>query len=129
MNYGENLIKVGTDLIEVNRIKESIEKYGENFLKKVFTKKEIEYCNKYKMKYERFAGKFAAKESIQKALMAAFPGKTFSLNKIEILNDEKGRPHVKLHDDIEKYNDQFDFELSISHIKELATATIIMVGK
>jgi len=48
---------------------------------------------------------------------------------IEILNDEKGRPYVNLKNEIESYSRQFDFELSVSHIKELATATIIMVKK
>lgn len=123
------MIKVGTDLVEVNRIKNAIENSGNGFLGKVYTEKEIEYCEKYRLKFERFAGKFAAKEAVQKALMAVFPNEIFSLNKIEILNDENGRPHVVLKDDLEKYNQQFDFEISISHVKELATATTIMVKK
>jgi holo-[acyl-carrier protein] synthase len=123
------LIKVGTDLIEVERIKKSIQNHGENFLKKVFTEKETEYCEQFQSKYERYAGKFAAKEAVQKALMAAYPQGFYSLINIEILNDEKGRPYVNLKNEIESYSRQFDFELSVSHIKELATATIIMVKK
>ena len=62
-------IKTGIDIIEVNRIKESIEKLGDKFLNKIYTPLEIEYCNsKNKVKYQHFAARFAAKEAIFKAL-------------------------------------------------------------
>ena len=123
------MIKVGTDIIEVSRIKDSIEKYGENFLIKVFTPAEISYCNKYKIKEERFAGKFAAKEATQKALMAAIPDVLFPLNKIEILNNKLGNPYILLLGEIYEYSQHFQLEVSISHIKKLATATTILVEK
>ena len=123
------MIRVGTDIIEVNRIQQSIEKYSTKFLQKVYTEKEIAYCEKYKLSYERFAGKFAAKESAQKALMAALPDTSFPLKKIEILNDSYGRPVIHLRDDLTKFNDRFDLQLSVSHIKEIATATTILVEK
>ena len=59
----------GTDIIEINRIKQNIEKYGDKFLKRIFTKKEIEYCEKRKnSKYQSYAVRFAAKEATYKAL-------------------------------------------------------------
>jgi len=123
------LIKVGTDIIEVKRIMDSIEKYGENFIKKVFTSGEVEYCKKFKHSGERFAGKFAAKESVQKALMSILPETTFPLHQIEIQNDEHGRPIVILQGSLEKFNHIYTLETSVSHIKEMATATTILVGK
>ena len=57
-------ITCGTDIIEIERVKESIENIGEKFLKRVFTDKEIEYCESKKaQKYQHYAGRFAAKES------------------------------------------------------------------
>ena len=62
-------VNCGIDIIEIDRIKESIEKTGENFLNKVFTKKEIEYCeSKKKQKYQHYAARFATKEAAFKAL-------------------------------------------------------------
>lgn len=120
---------MGTDIIEVIRIKNSIEKYGEKFLKKVFSEREIEYCKKFKYSDERFAGKFAAKEATQKALMAKMPDTTFPLNQIEIQNDDFGRPVIYLTGELEKYNQKYRLEVSVSHIKEIATATTILVEK
>ncbi|MGN0688933.1 MAG: holo-ACP synthase, partial [Oscillospiraceae bacterium] len=58
---------VGTDIIEIERIKESIENYGKSFLEKVFTEQEIHYCEKHKkMKYQHYAARFAAKEAVSK---------------------------------------------------------------
>ena len=57
-------ISCGTDIIEIERIKESIENLGENFLKKIYTENEIKYCeSKKNMKYQHYAARFAAKEA------------------------------------------------------------------
>ena len=62
-------VKCGTDIIEISRIKESIEDLGEHFLKRVFTDKEIEFCESKKaQKYEHYAARFAAKEAAFKAI-------------------------------------------------------------
>ena len=62
-------IKTGIDIIEVSRIKDNIESYGDKFLNRVFTKNEIEYCNSRNVqKYQSYAGRFAAKEAVFKAL-------------------------------------------------------------
>ncbi len=125
----DSLIKVGTDIIEVNRISESIKKYGDKFIRKVFTEQEFDYCKQYKLSDERFAGRFAGKESTQKALMATFPGQSFPLNKIEILNNDDGAPKITLLDQLSTFQKEVELEISISHIKEIATATTILVKK
>ena len=61
-------ITTGTDIIEVNRIEESIEKFGDKFLKEIFTNNEIEYCESKKNKYQHYAARFAAKEAVFKAI-------------------------------------------------------------
>ena len=89
-------IKCGVDLIEINRIKDSIEKLGDTFLKKVYTKKEIEYCeSKGVTKYEHYAARFAVKEAVFKAVSEEVKDKyEISWKDIETTNDENGRPKV-----------------------------------
>lgn len=115
----------GTDIIEIGRIKNSIENTGTKFLNKVFTKKEIEYCeSKSKQKYEHYAGKFAAKEAVFKAVSKILNDKySVTWKDIEVLNDMQGRPYVNLLNiDMEKIE---NIDISISHCKEYATANAI----
>lgn len=119
-------INCGTDIIEVCRIKESIEKMGDKFLNKIYTEKEIEYCNsKNNMKYQHFAARFAAKEAIFKAISNMLKDKyEITWKDVEILNDENGRPYVHfLNND---YNIK-QIDISISHLKEYAIANCIIV--
>ncbi len=118
-------IKCGTDIIEVSRIKESIEKLGEKFLNKIYTKKEIEYClSKNNMKYQHFAARFAAKEAIFKAISSLLKNKyEITWKDVEVLNDENGRPYVHFLNNI--YNIE-QIDISISHLKEYAIATCIV---
>ena len=128
MNSKEKKLKIncGTDIIEVCRIKESIERKGDNFLNKIYTEKEIEYCNsKNNMKYQHFAARFAAKEAIFKAISNILKDKyEITWKNVEILNDENGRPYVHfLNND---YNIK-QIDISISHLKEYAIANCIIV--
>lgn len=128
MNSEEKKLKIncGTDIIEVCRIKESIERKGDNFLNKIYTEKEIEYCNsKNNMKYQHFAARFAAKEAIFKAISNILKDKyEITWKDVEILNDENGRPYVHfLNND---YNIK-QIDISISHLKEYAVANCIIV--
>lgn len=128
MNSEEKKLKIncGTDIIEVCRIKESIERKGDNFLNKIYTEKEIEYCNsKNNMKYQHFAARFAAKEAIFKAISNTLKDKyEITWKDVEILNDENGRPYVHfLNND---YNIK-QIDISISHLKEYAIANCIIL--
>ena len=118
-------IKCGTDIIEVSRIKESIEKLGDKFLNKIYTKKEIEYClSKNNMKYQHFAARFAAKEAIFKAISSILKNKyEITWTDVEVLNDENGRPYVHFLNN--NYNIE-QIDISISHLKEYAIATCIV---
>ena len=122
-------IKCGTDIIEIKRIKESIETIGEKFLQRVFTEKEIEYCeSKQQQKYQHYAARFAAKEAAFKAVSESLNDKyALSWQDVEINNDENGRPKIN----INKINiDQIEnIDLSISHCIEFACANVVVLYK
>ncbi|MGM0366365.1 MAG: holo-ACP synthase [Actinomycetota bacterium] len=83
---------VGTDIIEVHRIAEAVNKYP-LFVSRVYTRREIAYCeNKGSVRHHSFAARFAAKEAVAKSLGTGF-GKNLSLTDIEILSD-KAKPEV-----------------------------------
>ncbi len=90
-------IKCGTDIIEIARIKEAIEDTGDAFIKRIYTKSEIDYCeSKKKMKYQHYAVRFAAKEATFKAVSEFFAPFEITWKDIEVTKDENGRPSLKL---------------------------------
>ncbi|MBN2479232.1 MAG: holo-ACP synthase [Parachlamydiales bacterium] len=115
---------IGTDIIEVKRLKNVIKRKGNAFLEKVFTKKEIEYCQKFKKNpYPHLAARFAAKEALSKALGIGL-GKISFLD-IEITNDSRGKPIIELSSSIKKEFNNPTILLSISHTEIYALATVI----
>ena len=122
-------ISCGTDIIEIDRIKESIESLGENFINKIYTQNEINYCeSKHKMKFEHYAARFAAKEAIFKAISKTLEDKySITWKDVEILNDKNGRPYVNLiTKKIEKIQ---DIDISLSHCQKYAIANVIIILK
>ncbi len=111
---------LGNDIIEISRIEGVIARLEKRFLDRVFTKKEQEYCLKHKESAKNFAGRFAAKEAIVKAL-----GSGISWLDMEILNDENGKPVVYLSSTVKEHFDDPKIMISISHCKEYATAVAI----
>lgn len=116
---------LGNDIIEIDRVKNAIER-TETFVKKVFTDKEIEYAEKGNRKYEIYAGRFAAKEAVAKAMGT---GIKFPMTDIEILNNEEGKPFVELHNDLKEKYCGYIFMVTISHNKTSAMATAIAINK
>lgn len=115
----------GTDIIEINRIKESIEKMGDSFKNRIFTQNEINYCeSKNSVKYQHYAARFAAKEAIFKSISKVLDNKfDISWKNIEILNDTNGKPIAKfINVNIEGLK---QIDISISHCRDYATATAI----
>ena len=122
-------ISCGTDIIEIKRIKESIEDLGNKFLERVYTNTEIEYCeSKRSQKYQHYAARFAAKESVFKAISRKLNNKyDIGWKNIEVVNDENGRPHAGLLDiEIQEIE---EMDVSISHCKEYAIANVVVVWK
>lgn len=123
-------IYTGTDIIEIERVKNSIENIGKRFIEEIYTQKEIEYCeSKKNAKYQHYAARFAAKEAIFKAVSKLLNNKfDISWKNAEIINDENGRPYInflntKIMEKIE------DIDISISHCKEYAVATVVVMYK
>lgn len=117
---------IGTDIVEVERIEKSINR-TDKFLEKVFTQREVDYCNSKPNRYERYAGRFCAKEAVSKALGTGV--RNFSLTDLEILNDELGKPIIYFNEKLEKLEKDYEIHLSISHCKNYATATAIIFKK
>lgn len=119
-------IKTGIDIIEVSRIKNAIETTDKKFLYKVFTEKEIEYCNsKLANKYEHFAARFAAKEACLKAISDLLENKfDITWKEIEIENAKSGKPLIKLHKNIKEIE---SIDVSLSHVKEYAIASVSII--
>ena len=112
---------IGIDIIEIERIKKSIEKYDDLFLNKIFTQTELDYCLSKQNKYQHFAARFAAKEAIAKAIATGW-SEGFKWKDIEIYNEPSGLPRVKLFGNLQKFR-QFkltflDFR-KISFVKQI----------
>lgn len=118
------ILGVGNDIIEIERIRASIERFGERFLNRLFTANEQKYCLAHKDPAKNFAGRFAAKEAFVKALGTGFR-KGVSWLDIEILNDAYGKPCITLSEPLKELTHPSQFSLSISHCRDYATAVII----
>ncbi|MEN2993874.1 MAG: holo-ACP synthase [Thermodesulfovibrio sp.] len=109
---------VGVDIVSVERIKKIYERYGERFLKKIFTEEEISYSFKHSNPFPHLAARFAVKEAVIKALKKQ---KGLTLKKIEVRNNFDGSPEVKINGLNKK------FFISISHEKSYALAFVVVI--
>lgn len=124
---------LGTDICEISRIEDIYKKYGHEFLQKIYTLREINYClSNEKNAVARMAARFAAKEAVSKALKIGLNGlgwKTgLHFKDIEVIKDDNGAVSIKLYGkakEVEKKLCITDWEVSISHSKTDAIATVI----
>ncbi len=117
---------IGTDIVEVNRIKKSIKK--KLFIQKIFSKEEILKCKKIKNPSNCFAKRFAAKEAFSKALGTGI-SKGINFNEIIILNEKNGKPFIKLLNKTKKnvekkIKKKFKISLSLTDEKKYAVAFV-----
>lgn len=126
-------IKVGIDIIETNRIKDSIEELGNKFTNKVFTEKEIKYCDSKKnAKFQHYAARFAAKEATFKAISTLLNDKyIISWKNVQIVDDENGKPMLEflaLSKEVEKQlKSIISIDVSLSHLKEYSIANVSII--
>ncbi len=121
------VLGIGTDLVEISRIEKSIE--NEKFIKRIFTESEIELAEETGRVSEVYAGNFASKEAVSKALGTGFRG--FNFRDIEVLRDEYGKPIVKLHNGAQKKAESLGaskFFLSITHTDNDCLAFCVIEG-
>ena len=113
------MLSIGTDIVKIDRIK----KLSKNvqFLNKIFSDKEIEYCNSYSDPSIHLSGKYAAKEALKKALLSANLIENISIKNIEVLNNNDKSPYIHL--SIVK---DVKCKVSISHDGNYAIAFVII---
>lgn len=117
----------GIDIVEVERIRTSIEK-NVRFKSLVFSADEIAYCEQQGSPYENFAGRFAAKEAFFKALGTGWRG-NMAFHEVSILNDELGKPAIRLYGKTQAEvaeRGNLQLHVSISHTTAYATAMVVV---
>jgi holo-[acyl-carrier protein] synthase len=114
---------VGIDFVQVKRIKSSLDKFGEHFLKRIFTQEEVEYCQKKKKPEIHLAARFAAKEATMKALGTGWSS-GIKWTDIKIKNNEKGKPEIQLEGKAQELLQNRKIVVSLSHTDEYAVAVV-----
>lgn len=122
--------RIGTDLIEVARVRDSIKRLGSHFLNRIYTSEEQAYCESRGVhRYECYAARFAAKEAFSKAMGTGI-GEHVSFDGIEVVHNEQGKPSIRLHGTtaayFEKHFTGAEIDVSLTHTGELALATVIV---
>lgn len=121
-----NIIGLGTDILEIERIRESITKHGDAFIQKIFTDGEQAYCKKHRDPMPQYAGRFSAKESIVKALGCGF-GDQIGFLDIEISHDAAGKPLVHFSPTAQKRFNNPQVLLSMSHCKAYVSTVALLL--
>ncbi|MBE0641791.1 MAG: holo-ACP synthase [Bacteroidales bacterium] len=118
---------IGTDLIETSRVKEQLDKV-EGLCGQLFTPSEQAYCRSKKHSEQHFAARLAAKEAWFKAFGTGWRD-GMAYKEVEILNDELGKPMIRLHGRCKDLADEAEIRaihVSLAHIRDYATATVIL---
>jgi len=120
------VLGLGIDIIEIARVKKSIDRFGDKFLEKVFTEGEIRYCSSKFNKYQHYAARFAAKEAVYKALASGWK-EGLRWKDIEILNDTSGMPSVNPSGKLKSFlSGDTQLRISISHSDNYVTSVAII---
>jgi len=126
-----NVVGIGTDIVECLRIAQMIERHGEVFINRVYTEHEINYCSARKAATQHYAGRWAAKEAVLKALGTGWR-RGISWRDIEVRNLPQGQPTIALRggarDVVEKLGIG-QVLISISHCRTHATAYALALGR
>ena len=118
---------IGTDLVEIDRIKTIIERYN-SFVSKIYTHKEIEYCSKKKNQFQHYAARFAAKEALFKAMGTGWDVQINWLN-ISVENDLGGKPMIQLYGKAKELSQKLcvrQIHLSLTHTRNFAAAFVVL---
>jgi holo-[acyl-carrier protein] synthase len=121
------IVGLGVDIAEVPRIQATIERRGELFLRRIYTRSEIEYCERFKNRFERYAGRFAAKEAAMKALGTGWSRGVRWVD-LEVIREQSGRPTMALAGEAAKIAGRLGVKhisLSITHTEAQALAQVI----
>jgi holo-[acyl-carrier protein] synthase len=122
------VLGVGTDLVETKRVQDSIDRFGERFVERIFTAGEIAYCNRKRNSAESFAARFAAKEAAAKALGTGI-SRGVSWKEFEVRRETSGRPTLHLSGRAAELAEAMGvrkIQLSLTHSRELAMAVVVV---
>ena len=122
------IVGTGIDIAEVPRIAESIQRFGERFLRRIFTEGEIQYCESKANRVERYAARFAAKEAAMKALGTGW-NRGVRWRDIEVFRQPGSRPTIKFYGKAAEFAAHLNAKnvaLSLSHTPEQAIASVIL---
>ena len=127
---GTNVVGVGIDQIEVDRIRDSLDKHGDHFLNKIFSPAEQAYCREKADPAPHLAARFAAKESVSKAFGTGF-GKEFGWLDAEVANGDEGQPILRFSEKgralLEKKG-ATEALVSLTHLQTIASASVLLVS-
>ena len=124
------IVGLGTDLVEISRIEQSIARYGERLLARVYTPGEIVFCRRKKNAAESFAARFAAKEAAAKALGTGI-SRGVSWQEIEVVRRPGERPEIVFHGRAAERAQAMgvrNASLSLTHSRDVAMAVVILEG-
>ncbi|MDA7507237.1 holo-ACP synthase [Akkermansiaceae bacterium] len=125
-----SLVGIGIDVVEVSRIRSSMDEFGVRFLARIFTKRERDYCDRQKMPEMHYAARFAAKEAISKAFGTGI-GKDVGWLDMEILRKSSGEPEVQLRGAAAlkaKEVNAAQVMVSLTHSKDYAAANAVIMA-
>ena len=123
-----SVLGIGVDLVEVERIQHSLDRFGERFMKRVFTEVEIGYCQSMKFPARHFAARFAAKEAVSKAFGTGI-GKAMGWHDIDVHKKKSGEPFLVLHGGAEALAKERAMKsawISLSHTEHHAVAMVAL---
>ncbi len=121
------IVGLGTDIVEIVRIGEMIERHGELFLQRVYTEDEIRYCQRHKQALQHYAGRWAAKEAVMKTFGTGFT-KGVGWKDIQVVSLKSGQPIVELSGGAARVAEKQGIDevlITLSHCRAYATATAI----
>ena len=124
------ILGTGIDLAEVGRIRDAIGRYGDRFIRRIYTDGEIAYVERKANRFERYAGRFAAKEAGMKAIGTGWK-RGMRWQDFEVSNLPSGRPTLRLHGEAARVAEKMGVKtisLSITHTAELGMAHVILEG-
>jgi holo-[acyl-carrier protein] synthase len=122
------IVGTGIDIAEVPRIAESIKRFGDRFINRVFTEGEIRYCDSKANRFERYAARFAAKEAAMKALGTGW-NNGVRWRDVEVVREPGRRPTIKFHAraaEVAARLNTKNISLSITHTADQAMASVIL---
>ncbi len=125
------IIGIGIDVIEVERIDEAVEEFGDRFLERIFTEGELSYCGSQRRPAIHYAARWAAKEAVSKAFGTGI-GAELGWTDIEIVRRESGEPELVLHGRAKEFAVEVgvrEVKVSLTHAKHYAAANAVVLGE